>query len=51
MPSSTTIVPDTTEVGYEIDDNIAYLAARQLVETSLGNGYRKHHHVLAPIFR
>ncbi|GAA2492693.1 hypothetical protein ACFOS0_36040 [Nocardia seriolae] len=50
-PSEVSIVPDTTEVGYEIDGDSAYLAARRVVESALGNGCRKQHHVVAPIVR
>jgi hypothetical protein len=48
-PSDITVVPGTTEVGYEIDGNEAYLAARRVVETGLGNGCRKRHIVIAPL--
>ncbi|CAN5586975.1 DUF6345 domain-containing protein [soil metagenome] len=43
-------VPDSTEVGYEIDGNNAYIAARRQIEVDFGGGYKKRYWVTAPIF-
>lgn len=48
-PSDGTVVPDSTEVGYEVDGNVAYLAARRVVELGLGSGCRKQHALVAPL--
>jgi hypothetical protein len=48
-PSDVTIVPDSTEVGYEIESNVAYVAARRVVDLGLGNGCRKQHALVAPL--
>lgn len=50
-PEKYTVVPDSTEIGYEIRGNEAILAARRVVEVELGNGYRKLYWVVAPILR
>jgi hypothetical protein len=51
LPSEVTTIPDTTEVGYEIEGNTAYLGARRVVETSFGQGCRKQHQLFATIVR
>lgn len=50
-PSDVTTIPDSTTIGYEIDGNDAFLAARRLVEVGLGHGCRKQYHVVAPLVR
>ncbi|GAB2817157.1 DUF6345 domain-containing protein [Streptomyces daliensis] len=44
-------VPGSKEVGYEIEGNEAYLAARKLVEFTDDNGYVSRHWVVAPLAR
>ena len=44
-----TMVPDTTEVGYDVRANEARLVARREVEVDFGGGIRKRYEVIAPI--
>ena len=49
VPTQYTVVPDSTEIGYDIRGNEAVLVARRVIEVELGNGYRKLYFVEAPI--
>jgi hypothetical protein len=49
QPESFTVLPDSTEVGYDIQRNTAIIAATRLIEVDCGGGYRKHYRVVVPI--
>jgi hypothetical protein len=48
-PVSYATVPDSMEVGYEIQGSEAVMVARSLVEVNFGNGYRKLYWVSSPL--
>lgn len=48
-PKKYTVVPDTTEIGYDIRNNEAILVARQVMEAEFENGYKKLYWVVKPI--
>jgi hypothetical protein len=50
MPLEFTTVPDSTEIGYNIQGNSAVLIARKAVEVNFGSGYRKRYWVTVPLF-
>jgi hypothetical protein len=43
MPLGFTVLPDTTEIGYDFQNGEALLVARQMVEVDFGGGYRKRY--------
>lgn len=45
MPEQTSVVPGTTEVGYDIRGNEAVLVAKRAVEVDFGGGFRKRYWV------
>lgn len=49
QPASFTVVPDSTEVGYNIQRDTAVIAATRLIEVDAGGGYRKRYRVVVPI--
>jgi len=50
MPLEFTTVPNSTEIGYDIDGDEAILIARKAIEVNFGNGYRKRYWVTVPLF-
>jgi hypothetical protein len=48
-PAQYTIVPGSTEIGYDIRDNHAIIVARRAMEVDFGHGYRKRYWLTAPI--
>jgi hypothetical protein len=50
MPLQYTVVPGSTEVGYDIRGNNAIIVARRAIEVDFGNGYLKRYWVVAPLF-
>lgn len=49
MPLGFTVLPDTTEVGYDFQNGEALLIARQMVEVDFGGGYRKRYWTTVPL--
>jgi hypothetical protein len=49
MPVQYTTVPGLTEVGYDIKENEASLAARRAIEVDFGEGYLKRYWVIVPL--
>lgn len=43
-------VPETTQVGYEISGNQAFLAARRLVQVGSEGAAQSQHWLVAPLF-
>jgi hypothetical protein len=50
VPAQYTIVPGSTEIGYDVRGNHALIVARRAVEVDFGRGIRKRYWVTAPIF-
>ena len=50
MPLEFTTVPDSTEIGYDIQGDEVVLIAHKAVEINFGNGYRKRYWVTVPLF-
>jgi hypothetical protein len=50
VPAQYTIVPGSTEIGYDVRGNHALVVARRAVEVDFGRGIRKRYWVTAPIF-
>ena len=48
-PAQYTIVPGSTEIGYDIRGNQAIIVARRAIEVDLGRGYRKRYWLTVPI--
>jgi hypothetical protein len=48
-PAQYTIVPGTTEIGYDVRGNQAIIVARRAIEVDFGQGYRKRYWLTAPI--
>jgi Family of unknown function (DUF6345) len=48
-PVGFTVVPDSTEIGYDIQNGEAVLVARRTVEVDFGQGYRKRYFVTVPL--
>lgn len=51
MPLHYTVVPGSTEVGYDIRGNQAIIVARRAVEVDFGNGYLKRYWVVVPLLQ
>lgn len=49
VPAQYTIVPGTTEIGYDVRGNQAVIVARRAIEVDFGQGYRKRYWLTAPI--
>lgn len=49
MPASFNVVPNTTEIGYDVQGNEARLAAQRAIEVDFGQGLRKRYWVSTPI--
>jgi hypothetical protein len=50
-PAQYTIVPGSTEIGYDIRGNQAIIVARRAIEVDLGRGFRKRYWLTAPIIQ
>jgi hypothetical protein len=48
-PAQYTIVPGSTEIGYEVRGNQAIIVARRAIEVDFGHGFRKRYWLIAPI--
>jgi hypothetical protein len=49
MPVSFSVVPNSTEIGYDVQGNEAHLAVQRAIEVDFGQGLRKRYWVTAPI--
>lgn len=49
LPLEFTTLPDSTEIGYDIQDDQAILIARKAMEVNFGNGYYKRYWVTVPL--
>jgi len=49
MPQDYTVVPGSTEIGYDIRGDEAVLVARRAVEVDFGDGYKKRYWVMNQI--
>lgn len=48
-PVQYTIVPGSTEIGYDIQGNDAVLSVRRAIEVDFGDGYLKRYWIAAPL--
>jgi hypothetical protein len=48
-PAQYSIVPGSTEIGYQLRGNQAIIVARRAIEVDFGQGYRKRYWLTAPI--